>query len=267
MCGRFGFIYPSAEDWADATADLEYTQEYKKAYKKLLAERKNRTNIAPTQIIPTIAYSEKENSHLIVEMRWGWEPVWRPFGQLHNANFQTVLNPSKPTWKKDFVERRCIIPASFTYDWQVRDDGKKIPWKLERSDGKLMFLAALWQYDTIRKDREKKVLTVAMMTQHGNKLFQMLNNDEPPGTQPILLESNQLSAWLNPEIKDPVAIASLIRLNGDDEFKATPLAQIGNDETEEYPVDGHWVDPYAVKTEYYSEPTETRYSKPEKKTK
>ncbi len=267
MCGRFGFIYPSTEDWAEAIAELGYSTKLQEAFEKELSEYAGRTNIAPTQTIATIAYSEKEKSPVLVPMRWGWEPLWRPYGQIHNANLETILNPHKNTWKKDFTERRCLIPATFFYDWQRRDDGTKLPWKIQKANGKLMLFAGVYQYEPIRSNREEKVLTVAMITQHGNRLMQKLNNDEPPGTQPVILDHDQLSKWLNPEIKDPQEIAGCIRTYAEAEIKVQPLSKVGNDKTGEPPVAGTPADPYEVKTEYYPEPTETRYQQPKKPSK
>jgi len=253
MCGRFGFIYPSAEDWAESTADLAYSEKLKKAYDEELPQYA-RTNIAPTQTVPTIVYSEKEKTYLMVPMRWGWEPLWRPNGQIHNGNLQTILDPHKTTWKKDFATRRCLIPASFFYDWQQRDDAVKFPWKIERADGKLIFFAGLFQYDTLRKNRNEKVLTTVIITQHGNKLMQALNNSDPPGTQPVILDYDTLSHWLNPQIKDPRVIAKLIRIYSEQEIQVTPLEKIGNDNTKEPPQAREWIDPYAVKTAYCPNP-------------
>ncbi|MBV6492763.1 MAG: hypothetical protein LDLANPLL_00762 [Turneriella sp.] len=263
MCGRFGFIYPSPEDWADVTADLTHTDKFKESYAELRDKTLNRTNIAPTQIIPTIVYSQKEESYLVVPMRWGWEPVWMKYGQLHNANFQTVMNPSKSTWKKDLIERRCLIPASFFYDWQRRNDGTKIPWKIERADRKLMFFAGLYQYAPIRKNPNEKVLTTAMITYHGNRLMQMINNDEPPGTQPVFLERNQLGLWLDPMLKNPQVISTLIQQYREEEITVTPLLSVGNDKIGAAPIEREWIDPYDVQTEYYPEPISTRYQKPD----
>jgi len=265
MCGRFGFIYPSAEDWAAATADLKYNGNMQAAFERELAKVQQRTNIAPTQLIPTMAFSEKDNEYKMVVMRWGYEPEWRPYGQLHNANYQTILDPEKRTWKKDFRERRCIIVASFTYDWQWRRDGTKVPWKVERADGKLMYLAGLYQYETIRSNRQEKVLTVAMMTTHGNRLFQCLNNDEEPGTMPVMLDPDKVGQWLDPNLKDPEEIAKLIRFTSDEEFKATPLQKVGNDNQGELPLEMEPIDPYDVDTEYYPEPSKERYKKPNPK--
>ena len=265
MCGRFGFIYPSVEDWTDYTADLQYNQQFNEYYENELAKLRARTNITPMQTVETIVFSKRENAYMMVPMRWGWEPPWSERLMLHNSNFQTVMNPSKPTWKEDLKLRRCIIPASFHYDWQVRDDGTKVPWKVERADGRLMFFAGLFQYGPSRKKPEEKILTTTVITFHGNKLMQMLNNDEPPGTQTVFLEENKLAGWLNPDMTEPEDIAKFVRQHAETEIKVTPLFKVGDDKNGILPEQREWMDPYAVATQYYPEPIDTRYANPKPK--
>lgn len=254
MCGRFGFIYPSQEDWADATVDMALDAKFNASFEIEKAKLPSRTNIAPTQNVLTIVYSQKEKSHLVVPMRWGWEPSWKKAGQLHNANFQTIINPSKTVWKKDFVSRRCVLPASFFYDWQTRDDGTKVPWKIERTDGKTMFLAGVFQFGPLRKNPNEKILTVAVITFHGNRLMQKINNADPPGTQTVFIEKSDLRRWLDPKIENPQDIAALVRQYNEDAIRVTPLLAVGNDKSGTMPLERGWIDPLDVSTPYFENP-------------
>ena len=92
--------------------------------------------------------------------------------------------------------------------------------------------------------------------------MQMLNNDEPPGTQTVFLEPNQIGLWLDPKLQEPNDIAALVRQYREDEIKVTPLLAVGNDKSGAGPMERDWIDPYDVKTPYYAEPIDTRYQKP-----
>src|SRR5947199_7374838 len=64
-----------------------------------------RYNVAPTQTIPTAVDAGGRKLSL---MRWGITPPWSPTMLLLNAKAETVA--TKPTFKKSFRERRCLIP-------------------------------------------------------------------------------------------------------------------------------------------------------------
>ena len=52
---------------------------------------------------------------------------------------------TKPTFTNAFLRRRCIVPAEAFYEW-VGPKGGKQPLSIERSDGKLLSMAGLFNY-------------------------------------------------------------------------------------------------------------------------
>jgi putative SOS response-associated peptidase YedK len=254
MCGRFGFIYPSKEDWEDALADLKAGNEFVEESYEAIRQLPPRYNIAPTQEIPTIVFSAKEQKYKVMPMFWGWNNPYNEYGQLHNANFGSVLSEDSKFWKKAFRERRCLIPATFFYDWQVIDRSKtkkkKLPWKITCKKYKIMFFAGLFIYQNFKKEEEKS-LRAAFITQHGCDLMQKINNAEngkPPGTQPVILEYHKLHSWLNPAISEIGEVAKLISFYEGSDIDVVPLANIGDDTTHTDAAPRDWVDPYAVDT-------------------
>ena len=51
----------------------------------------------------------------------------------------------KRTSLADLVERRCLVPADGFYEWTMLPDGKKVPFRITRTDGKLVAFAGILQ--------------------------------------------------------------------------------------------------------------------------
>src|SRR5689334_20721110 len=60
-----------------------------------------------------------------------------------NARSETLM--TKPTFTNAFLKRRCIVPAETFYEW-VGPKGGRQPLSTERTDGKLLSMAGLFNY-------------------------------------------------------------------------------------------------------------------------
>jgi putative SOS response-associated peptidase YedK len=92
--------------------------DYKELARRFKAERPasvtdaGRYNISPTQDVPVI---RNMNPHQIELAYWGIVPAW------DKTSKKTVINArkdslDKPTFKKSFYERRCLISADSFYE-------------------------------------------------------------------------------------------------------------------------------------------------------
>src|SRR5215213_6949662 len=77
------------------------------------AELASHYNIAPTQDVPVI---RNTNPHQIELAHWGIIPAWDKSGK------KTIINArkdslEKPTFRKSFYERRCLVLADSFYEW------------------------------------------------------------------------------------------------------------------------------------------------------
>jgi putative SOS response-associated peptidase YedK len=82
-------------------------------------------NIAPTQQVATVL---AENGKRKLEMlHWGLIPSWAKDpevgNRMINARAETIAE--KPSYRKAFRERRCLILADGFYEWQKTDNGKQ----------------------------------------------------------------------------------------------------------------------------------------------
>jgi putative SOS response-associated peptidase YedK len=84
-------------------------------------------------------------------VRWGLVPSWAKDvsigSRLINARAETVSE--KPSFKRAFARRRCLLPADGYFEWQAMTDeaGKKMkqPFFIHRADGGPLAFAGLYE--------------------------------------------------------------------------------------------------------------------------
>ena len=116
MCCRY---------WADESPEIrEIVEEMNKSP---LVDKWQRTTgittygeIRPTNVVPVIA-SNRAGSRAVFPMKWGFS------GRMLLMNARTETAPVKPTFKEAWASHRCIVPASWYFEWEhiVGNDGKK----------------------------------------------------------------------------------------------------------------------------------------------
>lgn len=180
----------------DAMAQL-----YKAAPANDLPEVPN-FNVCPTVQVAAVTASGGARQYR--PMRWGFVPHWydKPNGGplLINARAETIAE--KPSFKTACRERRCIIPAAGFYEWTRLEDGTKLPWYIQRTDGAPMALAAIWQ------DWGDLGATTAMVTTGANNAMSKIHHRIP-----VILEPDQWALWLGEEGK---GAATLMTATGED---------------------------------------------------
>src|SRR3989338_3363865 len=131
MCGRFA-INLNVDEVIQAFHVENVINEFKPNY-----------NVAPTQNVPVILQADDKIA--LDSFRWGLVPHWAKDKnisyKLINARAETLAE--KPSFKKAFAERRCIIPASGFYEWKKTGE-KKQPYFIHPKRGFFAF-AGLWE--------------------------------------------------------------------------------------------------------------------------
>ena len=120
MCTRY-YIEPETEELEEIIAEVRkspLTRKFIHAGNAVLTSGE----IRPTNVVPVIA-SNKAEIRAVFPMRWGFRIPGRP--PLLNARTETA--DEKPTFKEAWERRRCIVPASWYYEWEhlMGSDGKK----------------------------------------------------------------------------------------------------------------------------------------------
>ena len=91
-------------------------------------------NIAPTQEVAVVL--EDGGEHRLEMLRWGLIPSWADDPQIGSRmiNARSETAAEKPSFRRAFRERRCLIPADGFYEWQGTNNGKQ-PFYIHMQDG------------------------------------------------------------------------------------------------------------------------------------
>ena len=182
-------------------------------------------NIAPT--MPVAAVLErpvKEEGGAVRrqlrQLRWGLVPSWSKSPEtgvkMINARAETVHE--KPSYRRAFVSRRCLLPADGYYEWMTDDtaaaDGKgkrarKQPYFITPKDGSVMAMAGLYEFWRDRgvpdDDPAAWWVTCAVITTEAED---ELGHVHP--RMPLVIGPDVRDAWLDPGLDDVDELRSLL---------------------------------------------------------
>ena len=172
-------------------------------------------NIAPTQQVATVL---AENGKRKPEMlHWGLIPSWAKDpevgNRMINARAETVAE--KPSYRKAFQERRCLILADGFYEWQKTDNGKQ-PFYIRMEDESPFAFAGLWE--SWRNGREIRSCTI--ITTAPNELAASIHN-----RMPVILHPEDYDMWLDPDFDEREPLTSLLKPFPAEAMEAYPVSR------------------------------------------
>ena len=172
-------------------------------------------NIAPTQQVATVL---AENGKRKLEMlHWGLIPSWamdpEVGNRMINARAETVAE--KPSYRKAFQERRCLILADGFYEWQKTDNGKQ-PFYIRMEDESPFAFAGLWE--SWRNGREIRSCTI--ITTAPNELAASIHN-----RMPVILHPEDYDMWLDPDFDEREPLTSLLKPFPAEAMEAYPVSR------------------------------------------
>src|ERR1700683_4811055 len=150
MCGRY----------ASARKRIELLEEFSVQRDRVPDDLQPDYNVAPTRPVYAVmdreqrkaADADKPGEGVARELRvvrWGLVPSWAKDisigSRLINARAETV--DEKPSFRRAFARRRCLLPADGYYEWQVLENAgprggkRKQPYFIHRADGGVMAFA------------------------------------------------------------------------------------------------------------------------------
>lgn len=192
MCGRFT-LFASFEkileefDIQQAIEEIFYETSY---------------NIAPSQQILTIINDGQKNR--MGFLKWGLVPAWardeKMASKMINARSETV--DEKPSFRKSFYQRRCLIPMDSFFEWK-KEGNSKTPMRITMKDNSLFGVAGLW--DTWKSPTGEAIHTCTILTTEPNDLMRGIHD-----RMPVILSKEQHLTWLDPRIRDKDQLKSLL---------------------------------------------------------
>jgi putative SOS response-associated peptidase YedK len=157
MCGRY----------ASARKRIELLEEFSVQRDRVPEDLGPDYNVAPTRRVYAVLDREQRRddgdqpdaaqaggvARELRVVRWGLVPSWAKDisigSRLINARAETVAE--KPSFRRAFAKRRCLLPADGYYEWQVLEDAgprggkRKQPYFIHRADGGPLAFAGLYE--------------------------------------------------------------------------------------------------------------------------
>lgn len=151
----------------------------------------NRFNIAPS--LDVLALVAVDNQWHAVLFRWGLIPFWakdKKIGnKLANARSETVMD--KPSFRRSFQSKRCLLLMSGFFEWQQQVN-KKQPYYIEsKKRDELLAVAALWD-SWQNPEEDEEIQSCCLLTTGANELMKPIHN-----RMPVILETHEQSVWLD----------------------------------------------------------------------
>ncbi|MGW0559396.1 SOS response-associated peptidase [Streptomyces sp. NPDC003016] len=198
-------------------------------------------NVAPTKEVyavlerPVKDAGDERPVRQLRKLKWGLVPSWAksPDGGARMINARAETVHEKPSFRRPFVSRRCVLPADGYYEWvtgaderQLEEQGKKKrprkqPYFVTPADGSVMALAGLyefWRDRTLPDDHPQAWwATCSVITTEAETSPLAVAPADGPGSlaeihprMPLMLTPDRWDAWLDPARTDAEDVRALL---------------------------------------------------------
>lgn len=183
MCCRY---------WEDESPEIrEIVEEMNKSP---LVEKWHKTTgitsyveIRPTNVVPVIA-SKRSGEKAVFPMKWGFS------GRTLLMNARTETAPIKATFKDAWLSHRCIVPASWYYEWEhiIGNDGKKRAgdkYLIQPKGSPMTWLCGLYRI-------ENGLPVFVILTREPGEDIRFIHD-----RMPLILPGDYVEEWIRPDAK------------------------------------------------------------------
>ncbi|MEV7832422.1 SOS response-associated peptidase [Streptomyces subrutilus] len=168
-------------------------------------------------------------------LKWGLVPSWAkdPAGAARMINARSETVHEKPSFRRPFAQRRCIVPADGYYEWvtahderQLEVEGKKKrarkqPYFVLPADGSVFAMAGIYEFWRDRTLPDDHPLawwaTCSVITAEAETGPLAAAPQEGPASladihprMPLMLTPDRWDAWLDPARTDPDELRDLL---------------------------------------------------------
>jgi putative SOS response-associated peptidase YedK len=207
MCGRYTLTTPVeklAEEFGFDNSSVELPPNY---------------NVAPTQGVAAVL--EEDGRRRLEVLRWGLIPPWADDPQIGSRmiNARAETAHEKPSFRRAFRERRCLIPADGFYEWKRMNGGKQ-PYYIHMREGRPFAFAGLWE--SWKDDGGPEIRSCTILTTKPNALAGEIHD-----RMPVILPTGSYDVWLDPEA-DRDELYGLLAPYPEDEMESYPVSRFVN---------------------------------------
>ena len=181
MCCRY---------WTDKSPELRAIVE--EMNRSPLVEKWHKTTgiktygeIRPADVVPVIA-PDKTGGRAVFPMKWGYSGK----SLLMNARSETAA--VKPTFRDDWARHRCIVPASWYFEWEhkIGNDGKKYTgdkYMIQPKDSAMTWLCGLYRI-------EQGMPVFVVLTREPGEGIRFIHD-----RMPLILPEECINDWIRPD--------------------------------------------------------------------
>ena len=183
MCGRY---------WTDESPELrEIVEEMNRSP---LVDRWHRTTkitaygeIRPTDVVPVIA-PNRAGARAVFPMKWGYTGR----SLLINARVETAA--SRHTFREDWKRHRCIIPASWYFEWEhiLDNNGKKHTgdkYMIQPKGSAVTWLCGLYRI-------EEGLPVFVILTREPGEEIRFIHD-----RMPLIMPEHLIDEWIRPDTR------------------------------------------------------------------
>ena len=178
MCGRF-YVAENDED-----ALLE----------EMIAEANRRLQglegggaVARGEVLPSAtvaALAPGRNGGIgVYPMRWGFRRADGK-GLIINTRSETAMQ--KPLFRKSMAERRCLVPASWYFEWEKRER-EKIKYAIRPAGRETVFLAGIYRFE-----EDSRLPVLSILTREPAQEISFIHD-----RMPVIFSGEHRDAWLD----------------------------------------------------------------------
>lgn len=195
MCGRYTLYSPKDELEAHFNAQFKTDEEPPLSY-----------NIAPGSVQPVVLHGKAREPGITL-MKWGLVP---PFADDASIGFKMINARSetlgqKPSFKKAFQRKRCLIPANGFFEWKrIEGSDRKLPFYVRIIHQPLFAFAGL--FERWEGKNGQPLFSFTIITTVANSLLQPLHE-----RMPVILRPDSYDFWLDGLNEDRDGLQALLK--------------------------------------------------------
>lgn len=147
---------------------------------------KTEGEIRPTDVVPVLAPNPR-GEQTVYPMKWGYTNPHKGGNLLLNAKSETAYQ--KPTFKYDWLNHRCIIPATYYFEWEHlrgNDGTTKVGdrYMIQPKNEYVTWLCGLYRI-------EDNFPTFVVLTREPSKDIEKIHD-----RMPLILPSSLIGEWI-----------------------------------------------------------------------
>ena len=181
-----------------------------------------RYNIAPSQMIACVRANPESQENECVELKWGLVPSWAKDPSIGhkmiNVRAETVAE--KPSFRKAFQQRRCLILADGFYEWKSEGKAKQ-PYYIHFADHRPFAFAGLWE--RWARSGDAPLESCAVITTGPNALLETIHQ-----RMPVILDPQNYADWLGSTKPDVSTLNAIFQPYPAESLEAYPVSPLVN---------------------------------------